>query len=245
MSGRSPDDERGVFLLFHFQDAFMGQIIALIPAYNEKDHIAAVVQAAKAHLPVWVVDDGSKDDTVRLAEQAGAKVIRQIPNQGKGAALKRGFAAALDEGVEAVITLDGDGQHDPAEMPHFLEEYARSPRSMIIGKRDFSKMPFSRRLANTSGGLLFSWSVGRKIADNQSGYRLIRGDLMKVMAETAERGFEFEVDMIVQCIKRGWEIGWVPIRTIYAGESSHIQPLQHVRRFMRVAVSARRELRKS
>jgi len=222
----------------------MTQIVVLIPAFNEKDHITAVINEAKGILPVWVVDDGSRDETADLAESAGARVIRQNPNQGKGAALKRGFKTALDEGVEAVLTLDADGQHDPKEISLFLDSYAKQPRNLIIGKRDFSKMPFSRRLANTLGGWLFSWAVGERIVDNQSGYRLIRQDLMRVMLERQEGGFEFEVDMIVQCLKRRWSIGWVTIRTIYAGESSHIQPIKHVQRFLRVAISARRELRR-
>ena len=222
----------------------MEKIIAIIPAFNEQDHIAAVVQSTIVHIPVWVIDDGSRDNTVFVAEQAGARVIRQTPNQGKGAALKRGFQTALDEGIEAVITLDADGQHDPGEISLFLEEYARQPNKLIIGKRDFSKMPFSRRVANTSGGWLFSWAVGERIADNQSGYRLIGSELMKVMLDTGVGGFEFEVDMIVQCLKRRWPIGWVTIRTIYADEKSHIKPLKHIERFLRVALQARRELRR-
>ena len=75
-----------------------GEILALIPAYNEAAHIQAVVQAASRYIPVLVVDDGSKDETAHLAEEAGAQVIRQVPNQGKGAALRAGFQQALEAG---------------------------------------------------------------------------------------------------------------------------------------------------
>ena len=102
-----------------------GRVLALIPAHDEAARIASVVERATRHVPVLVVDDGSTDDTAAIAEAAGARVIRQSPNQGKGAALRAGFAAALADGIEAVITLDGDGQHDPAEIPAFLGAYAR------------------------------------------------------------------------------------------------------------------------
>ena len=98
----------------------MSNIIALIPAYNEVERIQPVIEGAKQFLPVWVVDDGSKDQTAALSESAGATVIRQSPNQGKGRALQNGFRHALEAGVDAVITLDADGQHLPRRFKDFL-----------------------------------------------------------------------------------------------------------------------------
>ena len=95
-------------------------IVALSPAYNAAHLVGPVIEEAKKHLPVVVVDDGSKDDTAAVAEAAGARVIRQVPNQGKGAGLKNGFRWALENGVSAVVTLDADGQHDPTEIPKLL-----------------------------------------------------------------------------------------------------------------------------
>ena len=80
-----------------------------------------------------------------IAEEAGAAVLRQVPNQGKGAALKAGYHWALAENYQAVLTLDADGQHNPIEIPVFLEKYKDSSADLIIGKRDFSQMPASRR----------------------------------------------------------------------------------------------------
>ena len=99
------------------------RILALIPGYEEGPRIGRVVEAARRHLPVLVVDDGSTDDTAARAEAAGARVIRQVPNQGKGAALRAGFRLALDEGWDAVLTLDADGQHDPDEIPRFVAAF--------------------------------------------------------------------------------------------------------------------------
>lgn len=220
-----------------------GKILCLIPAFNEAAHIKNVVAQASAFLPVLVVDDGSRDDTALLAEQAGAQVLRQVPNQGKGAALIAGFKAALQGGYEAVLTLDADGQHDPQEIPKFLEEARRKPAGLIIGQRDYRQMPLRRRLPNTLGKAFFSWAVGEEILDNQSGYRLIRSDLLEAMLANPEHGFEFEVAMIVECLKHGLGLGWVPIRTIYADEKSHIHPLHHLKHFVRVSLAARRRLR--
>src|SRR4051812_9826291 len=99
-------------------------VVAIVPAHDEGPRIGAVVRGAAAHLPVLVVDDGSADDTSERATDAGATVVRQLPNQGKGAALRTGFRWAIDRDAEAAITLDGDGQHDPTEIPRFLEAWA-------------------------------------------------------------------------------------------------------------------------
>jgi glycosyltransferase involved in cell wall biosynthesis len=215
-------------------------IIALIPGYQEGPRIAAVVTAASRHLPVLVVDDGSTDDTAANAEAAGAEVIRQRPNAGKGAALRAGFRRAIEEGREAVLTLDADGQHDPDEIPRFLEAWAASRPELVIGQRDFGAMPPVRRLSNTVGGWVLSASLGRSVPDNQSGYRLIGRRLMRSLLDSTESGFEFEVEMIARCIALGLPIASVPIRTIYAGEPSHIRPWRHFTEFLRVSRDARR-----
>ena len=221
------------------------RVLALIPGYEEGPRIGPVVEAAGRHLPVLVVDDGSSDDTAARAEAAGAAVIRQVPNQGKGAALRAGFRRALDEGYAAVLTLDADGQHDPDEIPRFIATFgapgASGPRpELIIGRRDFSRMPPVRRLSNTIGTAAFSWAVGRHIPDNQSGYRLLGRRLMAAMLASTESGFEFEVEMIAVCLRNGWTLDWVPISTIYAGEPSHVKPIAHLRHFVRATRAARR-----
>ena len=221
----------------------MTSILALIPGYQEGPRIATVVEDARLHLPVLVVDDGSTDDTAAQAEAAGATVLRQVPNAGKGAALRAGFCYALEHGAEAVVTLDGDGQHDPAEIPIFLAAFEASRPELIVGRRDFASMPPLRRLSNTLGGWVFSAAVGRHVPDNQSGYRLIGRQLMGALLDSDESGFEFEVEMIARCIALGLPIAHVPIRTIYAGEPSHIRPWRHLTEFLRVSRDARRIVR--
>jgi len=221
------------------------EIVALIPAYQEGPRIGAVVEAARVYLPLIVIDDGSTDDTAEAAQAAGATVIRQLPNAGKGAALRTGFGHALERGCAAVVTLDADGQHDPAEIPSFVDAFRARRPELVIGRRAFDEMPAVRRLSNTLGGLTLSAALGRNVPDNQSGFRLIGRVLMRSMLESDESGFEFEVEMIARAIALGLPIEWVPIRTIYAGEPSHIEPWRHLREFLRMTVKARRIARGS
>jgi glycosyltransferase involved in cell wall biosynthesis len=218
-------------------------LLALIPAYNEEKHILSVVNQALKYLPVLVVDDGSKDNTANLAENAGAKVLRQTPNQGKGAALMKGYCKALEWGVDAVVMLDADGQHDPTEIPKFIDVYMRNNSDLVIGKRNFDQMPWLRRNTNTFGAWLFSWAVGQPIPDNQSGYRLLSHRMIEATLVSQETNFEFEVEMIVRCIQHGYRLDWVPIRTIYGDEKSHIRPLRHGLHFMRLVWQTRRAIK--
>lgn len=217
--------------------------LALIPAYNETVHVAVVVAGARQHLPVLVVDDGSTDETAARAESAGAEVLRQHPNQGKGAALRAGFRHALDAGYDFVVTLDGDGQHDPTEIPRFLKVYAETGADLIIGARSYHEMPIVRRISNTIGRRAFSWALGQYVPDNQSGYRLVSRRLMGAVLERRTPSFAFEVEMIVDCVRAGYALDWVPIRTIYAGERSHIRPVAHVVQFFRVVWRTRNVMR--
>jgi glycosyltransferase involved in cell wall biosynthesis len=218
----------------------MTESLALIPAYNEAGHVAQVVAGARTYLPVLVVDDGSTDATAARAEGAGATVLRQIPNQGKGMALRAGFRWAIKRGYDAVLTLDADGQHDPAEIPSFLDAQAERGADLVIGARDFSQMPPVRRLSNTVGGWAFSWAMGQPIRDNQSGYRLISRRLLEAILTSDEAGFEFEVEMIVVCVQRGFKLDWIPIHTIYTGGGSHIRPWHHTLNFTRMVWQTRR-----
>ena len=217
-------------------------VIAVIPAYQAAATLDTVVNQAAEHLSVLVVDDGSTDGTSEVAAAAGAEVLRQEPNQGKGAALRRGFREALDRGIGTVVTLDADGQHDPSCIPAFLDAWRRDGAPLIIGQRDFGQMPWSRRIANELGTRTFSWAVGQRIADNQSGYRLIDEPLLPLLLDSDEAGFEFEVEMITLAIRADLVIDWVPIPTIYEDAGSHIHPVAHVTNFLRVARSARRSV---
>ena len=194
------------------------------------------------------MDDGSTDDTAAVAEAAGARVIRQVPNQGKGAALRAGFRLALDEGWDAVLTLDADGQHDPDEIPRFVAAFggARGVRAAAgADHRPARLRPDAAGPAAVEHGRHRGVLVGRGPAR--------AGQPVRVPAPRPapdgrhpgqpETGFEFEVEMIAVCLRSGWTLAWVPISTIYAGEPSHVKPVAHLRHFVRATRAARRLMR--
>ncbi|MCS7220465.1 MAG: glycosyltransferase family 2 protein [Anaerolineae bacterium] len=211
---------------------------AIIPAYNEVSTVKAVVRGALQHVKaVVVVDDGSSDGTAAAAALAGATVIAHSVNRGKGAALRSGFAWALRHDFDLIFTLDADGQHDPSEMPRFVEAYTQTRADLIIGRRAYASMPFLRRWANRTGRWLLRLALGQDVPDNQSGYRLYSQRLLKLLQaledEQSPARFSYEVDVIARAIGAGYSIAWVPIRTIYGGEQSHFHPLRDSLDFLR------------
>jgi glycosyltransferase involved in cell wall biosynthesis len=218
--------------------------LVLIPAWNEAAHIVPVVEGASAWLPVLVVDDGSDDETSQLAKRAGAEVVRHAKNLGKGRSLVSGFQWGLQQGYEAIVTLDADGQHDPAEIPKFLEAYAEKAGDLIIGRRSFREMPFPNGWANPIGSFLLSLALRERIYDNQSGYRLHTRTLLEAV-DLRSTGFDLEVEIIVEAICKDFNLGWVDIRTIYGtGKKSYFHPWHDTLRFLgmvRYAYRRRRE----
>lgn len=219
-------------------------IVAVIPAYQEANEVGRVVSQVRQHgLPVLVVDDGSTDDTAAQARAAGATVLQQPSNQGKGAGLRAGFRWVLERDFTAVLTLDADGQHDPREIPRFLEAHAASRPDLLIGARDFNQMPWTRYTTNMVGRWTLSWVMGEEMHDNQSGYRLLSRRMARASLDSHETGYEFEVEMIVICRQRDYTLEWVPIRTIYNGERSHINHLQHIFNYARLLWRVRQQIR--
>jgi len=217
------------------------RVIALIPAWNEGSRISPVLEATLNYLPVLVVDDGSTDDTADMAEAAGATVVRHLNNCGKGAALVTGFTWATDHGYDAVLTLDADGQHDPTEIPKFIDAYQADAGDLIIGRRSCRNMPFPRFVAIPLGTLLLSLALRQMIYDNQSGYRLYTRRCLEAFEPTTT-GFEMEVEVIIQMVCKGMRIGWVGIRTIYGiNKVSYFHPVNDTLRFLRMVWHAWRE----
>lgn len=211
----------------------IGEIIALIPAYNEARFIGDVVERTLKHITVVVIDDGSSDGTGAAAALAGAKVLAHVKNQGKGKALLTGFDYAINRGVDAAITLDADGQHDPDEIPLFIEAYRAGKGDIIIGQRQYSQMPTKSRFGNRFGSFLLRFAMGRPIPDNQSGYRLFGRVAMEKVRPTSTR-FEAEVEMLLRADFAGLTVGWVPIKTIYNEKKSHFRPVQDSALFIKM-----------
>jgi len=206
----------------------------LIPAYNESDHIGRLVKDIKLiGLEPTVVDDGSTDSTAEEARSSGADVIRHAQNLGKGAALKKGFRHMLDKGYDAVLIMDGDGQHSPEEVVKFISLGDKEPNALVVGDRmgDTKKMPLGRKLTNIFMSFVMSAICGQGIPDSQCGFRLIRKDLLEKIDIKSSR-FEVESEILVKASRAGAKIISVPIESIYAREASQINPLRDTYRFV-------------
>ncbi len=206
----------------------------VIPAYHEAGRIGPVVEAVRRHCPdVFVVDDGSSDATAEEARRAGATVLQHAQNQGKGAALSTGFQTVRERGFDAVITLDADGQHDPAMIPAFIEAYARTGLPVLVGNRmaDVAHMPRPRKWTNRFMSYLLSRMMGQYVPDTQCGYRLYRCDVIPLISAQSGR-FAAESEVLLHVAKRGLRIGAVRISTIYGDEQSKINPMADSLRFI-------------
>jgi glycosyltransferase involved in cell wall biosynthesis len=211
-------------------------VLAIIPAYCEERFIGQVVRQVLQYVKAaLVVDDGSTDDTATEAQTAGARVIRHSTNLGKGAALKTGLRYAVSIEADFFLFLDGDGQHDPAEIPAFIDAINRSNAGLVIGNRmlNLESMPFIRRWTNR----FMSWQIGRicklPIPDSQCGFRLARKELQPVLMAPSNR-FEFESESLILAARWGVRLSFVPIRTIYTDQHSKIQPIRDTMRYFRL-----------
>lgn len=205
------------------------KIIAIIPALNAERTLRPVVEATRREIEtVLVIDDGSSDRTGDVAREAGAIVIRHEVNRGKGAALKTGFAWALEQGCDAVITLDADGQHLPSEIGKFLRERESSNADLIIGGRAhlFNEMLPRRRMANRFSAKSIALTSGVAITDSQSGFRLYSAALIRSMRLKSD-GFAMESEVIVRAGRRGLRIITIPIDLGFVDglATSHYRPL--------------------
>jgi glycosyltransferase involved in cell wall biosynthesis len=215
---------------------------AVIAAINEATNIARVAEGVRPHVAhVLVVDDGSDDTTAEEARAAGADVIRHPQNQGKGAAIRTGLAAALAGGATHVLLLDGDGQHDPEDAPVLIEAARAGRGDFVVGERPFdrSTMPASRYWTNRiSSRVISRYFVGADVGDAQSGYRLISADVIRRL-QLSGRGYEIETEMLIKAARRGARIARVPIRLRYEGAVSKLHPLRDTTRTCFLAVRYR------
>ena len=210
----------------------------LIPAYNEEKRVGAVVREVLEYCPdVIVVDDGSPDDTDKIAAEAGAIVLEHVRNQGKGAALQTGFDYAREHGYDLAITLDADGQHAPSDIPAFLQAYERTHSPVLVGNRmgDVAAMPRLRRFVNRFMSDLLSRVMGQHVPDSQCGFRLYHRSAFPAGPYDAHsQRYAAESEILLRLALEGRKIGAVTIQTIYGDEKSKVRPLADTLRFFRM-----------
>ncbi len=216
------------------------QTAAVIPAYQDENHIGGIARRTRERLDhVVVVDDGSTDRTGERAREAGAEVIVHDQNRGKGEAIKTGLAHWLGTAnpqIDWVILLDSDGQHLPEEIDRFLSTAASLTRpTFFIGNRmnDVARMPFLRRVVNRYMSDQISRICGQKIPDTQCGYRMLHRQLIPDMLGGGHR-FDYETEVLIITSRKGYAIESVPITTVYTDQVSKIHPVRDAFRFFKL-----------
>jgi len=213
----------------------------VIPAFNAAKTIGGVIDGVKRHISgenILVVDDGSEDGTHGIAESKGVEVIKHDVNMGKGSALVTGFNYFLSRPeIAAVFTIDADAQHDPEEIPRFIEVFEAGEAEIVIGNRmnDVGDMPWIRKLTNRTTSAIISLRAGCRVEDSQSGYRLISTGVLRELELVTSR-YDTESELLIKAGRMGARIASVSIKTIYADEVSSISPFRDTMRFLALVI---------
>lgn len=207
----------------------MPSITALLPAYNEEVSIGSVVLRTLQFADrVIVIDDGSQDRTAEVAALAGAEVLRHARNRGKGAALKTGFESLNGDAV--IVTIDTDGQHDPADIPRLVEPILQGEADMVNGSRYLNgnkkDTPFYRRVGQKVLDVASNMNSGLSVTDSQSGFRAFSGRAKGVF-RFGQNGLAIESEMLADAAAAGLRIKEVEIGVRYDVDGSSENPVAH------------------
>ncbi|MDD5408701.1 MAG: glycosyltransferase family 2 protein [Candidatus Omnitrophica bacterium] len=210
----------------------------IIPTYNEAKAIAGLIeQIHKIGLKAIIIDDGSSDDTVKISQAFGAEVLRNPSNTGKGASLIKGYTFAVSQGFDAVISMDGDGQHSADDIKSFIRKAESSDCGIIVGNRMAmtKNMPVLRIAANHFMSWIISIIAKQHIPDTQCGFRLVKREVLQKM-DLSTTKYETESEILIKASRLGFKIESVPVKTIYSGQKSRINPFLDTLRFTRFII---------
>ncbi len=194
------------------------RVIAVIPAFNEASRVGNVVTDALAYVDtVLVVDDGSTDATSQIAKRAGATVLTHIQNCGAGAATMTGIEAARTLGGDAVVTLDADEQHSPADIPALLAPILSDTADIAFANRFGRRnhIPFIRRLFNFLGNIITFAATGKWVSDSQCGFKVF-GPKALAQIDLQMSGYEFCSEIVRECAQHRWRVAQIPAKVLYS-----------------------------
>ncbi len=207
------------------------KVLVAIPCYNEEIAISGIVLRAKKYADyILVIDDGSTDRTAELAEISGAHVLRHYNNRGKGAGIRHAFHYARMSGADALVLIDGDGQHDPDEIPSLLAPIINGEVDIVNGSRFLSKkqnhVPKFRRIGQEILTLATNFGSNMKLTDSQNGFRAFSKKTFNGFSFN-ETGMGIESEMIIDAAKAQFTIKEVPINVRYDIQGSTYNPVVH------------------
>ncbi len=206
------------------------KIVAAIPCFNTGHYIGDIVSKAKEHVDqVIVVDDGSNDGTAKTAKTAGALVIGHVSNRGYGVAINSCFEVAKANGADVLVILDGDGQHNPHEIPQLLAPILRGEADLVIGSRfltNENNVPRYRKLG--IGVITFLWNFGSKlrVSDAQSGFRAYSKKVFKILP-VSEEGMSVSIETLEKARREGAIIREIPISCRYGPSALSLKVIRH------------------
>lgn len=201
----------------------------LIPAYEAGASVGRVVTRVRVVLPkvpIYVVNDGSRDDTAAAAAAAGALVLDHGDNRGKGAALASGVDRALQDGAHVVATLDADGQHPPEALPDLLRPVTTAAADLVLGARARTRaMPLGRRFTNWISAACASRIAATRVPDAQTGFRAFSSQLARALRPQLKNHlrFDYEAVFLLAALCGGYRVRSVDVPTVYEGAPSHFR----------------------
>lgn len=211
----------------------MNEVIAVIPAFNEEEFIESVILKAKYYADrVIVVDDGSQDNTGRIAERTRVIVLSHLINLGKGSALRTGVKAALKFKPEFIVVLDADGQHNPEDIPRLINLLKENDLDIVIGSRTIKKgMPLIKRIGNSFIYELNKFLFDADIKDTQSGFKAFKSNAVNKIKWNSN-GYSLESEMAMNIGKNKLKFKETPIQTIYSNKYKGTSVLDGIKIFL-------------